>query len=50
MKPRSTALSLALAFILVGVVLWASSWRWLGLMSVGVGAVLAIYVLFRRLR
>jgi hypothetical protein len=49
-KPRSTALVLALAFVLVGVALWASPWRWFGVVPVGVGVALAIYVLVGRLR
>jgi len=49
-NPRPTALFLALAFVLVGVALWASPWRWFGVVSVGVGVALAIYVLLGRLR
>lgn len=50
MKPRSTTLLLALAFVLVGIALWASPWRWFGMVSVGAGVALAIYVLLGRLR
>ena len=50
MKPRSTALLLSLAFVLVGAVLWPSPWRWLGLLSAAVGVALAAYVLLRRPR
>ena len=50
MKPRTTALLLAIAFVLVGAVLWPSPWRWLGLLSAAVGAALALYVLLRQPR
>lgn len=50
MKPRGTALLLALAFVLIGLVLWSSPWRWLGALSAAAGVALAGYVLLRRLR
>jgi hypothetical protein len=49
-KPRYTALLLSLAFVLIAAVLWGTPWRVLGLVSAGVGILLAIYVLLGRLR
>ena len=46
-NPRLTALILALAFAVVGVVLLLSHNRWFGSLSIAVGLVLAVYVTAR---
>lgn len=50
MRPHTTALLLALAFVAVGLVLWLAIAPWLGALSLAAGVALALYLALGRLR